>query len=215
LWEGPGPVAEWQEERRALRLAEQQAREVAAQSRRAAQEAALALQKERSEARVAEQRAMAAANDRRKAELLAAREATRVKYAARLVQIEAERAERQRRREERERYHAERRRALTPAERKDRARRARKTKRSPWLRETGWRAELWLKQGGRCALTGVPLEGVVPHLDHIVPRAKGGSNAPDNQQWTHPAANRAKGEMTDEEFRTWLLAAADALRSQP
>ena len=73
---------------------------------------------------------------------------------------------------------------------------------------------LWKSQNGRCALTGVPLDGVTPHLDHSVPRSRGGTDCIANLQWTHPAANHAKGTMTVAEFREWLLAAADALREK-
>lgn len=71
---------------------------------------------------------------------------------------------------------------------------------------------LWERQKGRCALTGLPVER--PHLDHIVPAAAGGAHTIDNLQWVHPTANHAKNGSTVEEFRAWLLAAADALRQK-
>jgi len=74
---------------------------------------------------------------------------------------------------------------------------------------------LWLRQKGCCKLTGAPIPaGITPHLDHIVPVSKGGTNASDNLQWVHPMANHAKGVHTVEEFEDWLLAAADALRAR-
>lgn len=72
---------------------------------------------------------------------------------------------------------------------------------------------LWSAQGGRCALTGLLIEGV-PHLDHIVPVAAGGGNGLDNLQWVHPTANMAKNKHSVAEFQDWLLAAADALRAK-
>lgn len=72
---------------------------------------------------------------------------------------------------------------------------------------------LWLCQGGRCALTGIVIDGV-PHLDHRVPVAQGGAHTIDNLHWTHPAANMAKLDSTVDEFRAWLLAAADSLRAK-
>lgn len=72
---------------------------------------------------------------------------------------------------------------------------------------------LWLRQDGRCALTGVVINGV-PHLDHRVPVAQGGTHTIDNLHWTHPAANMAKLDSTVDEFRAWLLAAADSLRAK-
>lgn len=70
---------------------------------------------------------------------------------------------------------------------------------------------LWQAQDGRCALTGLAIDGV-PHLDHRVPAALGGAHTISNLQWVHPMANSAKNKFSEQEFRTWLLAAADALR---
>jgi len=63
---------------------------------------------------------------------------------------------------------------------------------------------LWYAQGARCALTNVRLEPDHAHLDHKIPRSKGGVHTIDNLQWVHPAANLAKGAGTDEEFYVWL-----------
>lgn len=64
--------------------------------------------------------------------------------------------------------------------------------------------DLLAKQGGVCGLTGLMLpEGKKPHLDHIVPQAKGGSHTIENLRWTDPMANRAKGGHSDEEFLAW------------
>ena len=61
----------------------------------------------------------------------------------------------------------------------------------------------WIKQRGRCAYTGRKLlpDGTT-HLDHILPRAKGGSNHPDNLQFICSEANQAKGSLTHNEFIT-------------
>lgn len=72
---------------------------------------------------------------------------------------------------------------------------------------------LWLEQGGRCALTGLVIDGV-PHLDHKVPVAAGGGHTIDNLQWVSPAANMAKLDRSVAEFEQWLLAAADSLRAK-
>lgn len=80
-------------------------------------------------------------------------------------------------------------------------------------RAPGIRQALAVAQSGRCGLTGMPY-GDRPELDHIVPVSAGGRSTQDNLHWTHPAANRAKGNMTVAEFREWLLAAADALRQK-
>jgi 5-methylcytosine-specific restriction endonuclease McrA len=63
---------------------------------------------------------------------------------------------------------------------------------------------LWLRQKGRCALTGVSLEGLMPSLDHIIPRLHGGTNGISNLRFVHPKANYAKHSGTDEEFWSWI-----------
>jgi len=67
--------------------------------------------------------------------------------------------------------------------------------------------KLWAAQSGRCALCGEPMPAhrfETPHatvwkkqrptIDHIRPRAKGGSDAPENLQLAHAACNRRKGD---------------------
>jgi hypothetical protein len=56
------------------------------------------------------------------------------------------------------------------------------------------------KQGHRCALSGVKLTPETAELDHIVPLAKGGSNAISNVQWLHKRINRMKGSMKQDDF---------------
>jgi hypothetical protein len=72
---------------------------------------------------------------------------------------------------------------------------------------------LWQKQGGRCALTGLPIVGRA-HLDHIEARSGGGNNLIANLQWTDGMANQAKATNTVAEFRSWLLQAAEALKAK-
>ena len=53
-------------------------------------------------------------------------------------------------------------------------------------------------------LTGIPLpDGVRPHLDHIIPRSKGGMHTIENLRWVHPMTNHAKNNHSDEEFLEW------------
>ena len=74
---------------------------------------------------------------------------------------------------------------------------------------------LWTAQGGRCGLTGAPIPPEVrPHVDHIVPVSKGGGSLVGNLHFVHPMANHAKNSHSVEEFRTWLLEAAEALRKK-
>lgn len=63
---------------------------------------------------------------------------------------------------------------------------------------------LWHGQRGRCALTGVRISTDNAHLDHVVPRSKGGAHTVDNLRWVHPMANAAKGAHSDEAFHRWL-----------
>lgn len=64
--------------------------------------------------------------------------------------------------------------------------------------------QLWESQGGRCALTGIPLLLEEAELDHSIPRSKGGGHTIGNLRWVHKMANRAKGEHSDAEFQAWL-----------
>jgi len=59
----------------------------------------------------------------------------------------------------------------------------------------------WIKQKGRCAYTGRKLKyDRTTHIDHIIPRSKGGSNNPDNLQFVCEDANLAKNSLTHNQF---------------
>lgn len=60
-------------------------------------------------------------------------------------------------------------------------------------------ARLWKDQRGRCALTGRRLNRDA-HLDHIVAKARGGTDALGNLRWVCTEANLAKRELSDAEF---------------
>jgi 5-methylcytosine-specific restriction endonuclease McrA len=63
-------------------------------------------------------------------------------------------------------------------------------------------ARLWLAQGGRCAYTGRRLvPGVNASVDHVVPRARGGRDELANLVWCCAEVNRAKTDMTPQDFR--------------
>ena len=54
-----------------------------------------------------------------------------------------------------------------------------------------------------CALTGRPLDFKKPHTyeyDHIIPTSRGGDNSLSNMQIVCPEVNRAKQNLTDDEF---------------
>jgi 5-methylcytosine-specific restriction endonuclease McrA len=59
---------------------------------------------------------------------------------------------------------------------------------------------LLVRQGYRCALSGVLLTPQQAALDHRWPVAKGGTHSVDNLQWLDPVINKAKHTLTNEEF---------------
>lgn len=81
-----------------------------------------------------------------------------------------------------------------------------------WLKDTARRLlgdrsfwadlkELFVKQNGLCALSGVPLRlGQNASLDHIIPSSKNGVDDISNYRWAHTKVNQLRGNLTDEEF---------------
>lgn len=66
---------------------------------------------------------------------------------------------------------------------------------------------LYIGQRGLCPYIGKPIYlGYDANLDHIIPRARGGSNDTDNLEWVHKRINMMKGDSTKDEFREWLKA---------
>lgn len=60
---------------------------------------------------------------------------------------------------------------------------------------------IWIAQGGRCALSSEPLlYGVNAHLDHILPRSRGGLTEFSNLQFLTSKVNWAKASLTNAEF---------------
>lgn len=58
--------------------------------------------------------------------------------------------------------------------------------------------DLMMRQHAACALCGERLED--RHLDHIVPKSRGGLEEIGNYQWLCPPCNMAKSSFTNEEF---------------
>ena len=54
-------------------------------------------------------------------------------------------------------------------------------------------------QGGACALCGENL-ALARHLDHKIPKSRGGESRASNYQFLCPTCNMAKGALTNEEF---------------
>ena len=59
---------------------------------------------------------------------------------------------------------------------------------------------IWDKQAGICPYTGIQLNLVDADIDHIVPRAKGGTNDPNNLQFILREVNEMKSAMPEADF---------------
>jgi hypothetical protein len=62
-------------------------------------------------------------------------------------------------------------------------------------------AAMWKRQRGRCALTLRRLDRNA-QLDHILPKARGGTDELGNLRWVCAEVNLAKRHLTDDEFVT-------------
>ena len=60
------------------------------------------------------------------------------------------------------------------------------------------------KYGGRCAYTGTPLEDDW-QVDHIIPKAQGGTDEIENLLPAQRIVNHYKRCLDNETFKTWLL----------
>jgi 5-methylcytosine-specific restriction endonuclease McrA len=69
---------------------------------------------------------------------------------------------------------------------------------TPKLSKRNRRKVIGERDGKVCQITGVHAPD--GNVDHWVPRAKGGSNDPENLLWTDRKINALKGDMTPEEF---------------
>ena len=64
------------------------------------------------------------------------------------------------------------------------------------------RKNVFVKYGGRCYYCGDVLEYEDFHMDHIIPKAKGGRGIIENLVPSCCLCNLSKGELTVSEFRT-------------
>lgn len=60
------------------------------------------------------------------------------------------------------------------------------------------------EQKGRCPYCGALLKETGFHIDHIIPKDKGGTGEKNNLQLICPTCNRQKANKTDQEFREYL-----------
>lgn len=80
----------------------------------------------------------------------------------------------------------------------------------PRTRDVDGIKRLFVQQSGRCAYTGILLiQGANASLDHIVPRARGGTSATSNLQWVDLAVNLAKRALSHEQFVEMCRRVAD------
>ncbi len=68
-------------------------------------------------------------------------------------------------------------------------------------------ASLWRRQRGLCALSGQRLDRSA-HVDHIIPKTRGGTDDIANLQWLCLEVNMAKRAMLQDEFTTMCQAVA-------
>jgi ATP adenylyltransferase len=63
------------------------------------------------------------------------------------------------------------------------------------------RYQILKEANGKCILCGTSAAESVLHVDHIVPRSKGGGNDVDNLQCLYESCNLGKGNKDDTDFR--------------
>jgi uncharacterized protein (TIGR02646 family) len=64
---------------------------------------------------------------------------------------------------------------------------------------------LFKKYNGRCAYCGCEMDWDNFHIDHVIPKSKGGNGTYDNLVATCPTCNLYKGTLSVEEFKNKIL----------
>ena len=79
----------------------------------------------------------------------------------------------------------------------------RKRARTYGIEDLTWIGAILTRQEGKCGLSGrkLDLQNLAEiHIDHVLPKSRGGSDVPGNLRLVCAEANRAKGDLTDDEF---------------
>lgn len=75
--------------------------------------------------------------------------------------------------------------------------------------------DLIIKQGNRCALSGVPIRmGLNASVDHIIPKSLGGGSVMLNFRWVHTRVNQLRGNLSDAELLDLCSRVTTTLGSQ-
>ncbi len=85
-------------------------------------------------------------------------------------------------------------------------------RRAKQARATVRRAQIYMRDGYRCQYCGEHKTASVLTLDHILPRAQGGSSAPENLVTACEKCNGRKGNRTPEQARMPLLTSQTLLK---
>jgi hypothetical protein len=67
---------------------------------------------------------------------------------------------------------------------------------------------IWERQDGRCAYSGIQLVAGTDsnvNLDHVIPKARGGPDAPENLEFVAATVNQMKRDLTRKEFEAAIL----------
>jgi hypothetical protein len=75
--------------------------------------------------------------------------------------------------------------------------------------------KIWIRDSGICTYCGRPVALSEMHVDHIVPRSKGGSGKNDNFTTSCETCNKAKSNMSVQDFDLYIDCLPEKLMSDP